>query len=82
MMLAKLENGQLKVASGKVLRYDNWVVSNPREEDFIKAGYKSVEINSLPQKEGYYQIPEYTEEDDKIVVNYRYEELHDEETVA
>lgn len=82
MMLAKLENGQLKVASGKVLRYDNWVVSNPREEDFVKARYKPVEINSIPQKEGYYQVPEYTEEDDKIVVNYRYEELHNEEIDA
>ena len=82
MMLAKLENGQLKIADGKVLRYDNWVVSNPREEDFVKVGYKPVEINSLPQKEGYYQVPEYTEEDDKIVVNYRYEELHDEEIDA
>ena len=82
MILAKLENGQLKVAMGNVLRYDNWGVSNPREEDFIKAGYKPVEINSLPQKEGYYQVPEYTEEEDKIVATYHYEEIVDEEIDA
>ena len=77
-MLAKLENGQLKVALGKILRYENWIVSNPREEDFIKAGYKPVEFNPLPEKEGYYQVPEYTEEEDKIIVNYHYEEVQEE----
>ena len=81
-MLAKLENGQLKVASGKILRYDNWIVSNPRDEDFMKAGYKPVVGERLSEKEGYYQVPEYTEEDDKIVATYHYEEIVDEEIDA
>lgn len=82
MILAKLENGQLKVAMGNVLRYDNLVVSNPREEDFVKAGYKPVEHNRLPEKEGYYQVPDYSETEDKIIVNYHYEEIPDEQETA
>jgi len=80
-MLAKLEDGQLKIAGGKVLRYDGWVVSNPREEDFIKAGYKPVEGERLEEKEGFYQVAEYTEEEDKIVATYHYEELPDEQEI-
>jgi len=80
-MLAKLEDGLLKVAWGKILRYDGWVVSNPREEDFIKAGYKPVEGERLEEKEGFYQVPEYTEEEDKIVATYHYEELPDEQEI-
>ena len=82
-MLAKLENGHLIVAGGKVLRYDGWVVSNPREEDFIKAGYKPVEGEPIEEKEGFYQVAEYTEEEDKIVATYHYEEIpNEQETVA
>lgn len=81
-MLAKLENGLLKIAGGKILRYDKWVVSNPREEDFIAAGYKPFENNRLPEKEGFYQVPEYTETEGKIVATYHYEELPDEEVMA
>ena len=80
-MLAKLENGQLKVAGGKVLRYNDWVVSNPRDEDFIKAGYKPVEGKRLKEKEGFYQVAEYTEEEDRIVATYHYEELPNDETI-
>ena len=75
-MLGKLENGHLIVARGKVLRYDNVIVANPREEDFIKAGYKLVEDGErLEEREGYYQAPVYTEEDDKIVTTYEYREM-------
>lgn len=82
-MLCKLVDGHLKIASGKILVYEDLIISNPRDEDFLNAGYKPVEDNRLPDKEGYYQVPEYTEEDDKIVINYHYEEIPDEqETIA
>lgn len=56
---------------------------NPREEDWKEAGYKPVVGERLEEKEGYYQVPEYSEEDDKIVATYHYEEIPDEqETVA
>lgn len=77
-MLCKLVDGQLKVAVGRILVHGDLIISNPREEDFINAGYKPVEDNRLEEKEGYYQAPEYTEEEDKIVINYHYEEIPEE----
>lgn len=78
-MLGKLVDGQLKIASGKILHIGDEVIVNPREEDWIRAGYKPVEFNPLPDREGYYQVPEYTEEEDKIIVNYHYEKIPEEE---
>ena len=82
-MLAKFIDGQIRFAGGKLLKHDGWITTNPREEDFIAAGYKPVVGELLEEKEGFYQVPEYTEEEDKIVINYHYEEIPDEqETVA
>lgn len=80
-MLAKFIDGQIRFAGGKLLKHDGWITTNPREEDFIEAGYKPVVGERLEEKEGFYQVPEYTEEEDKIVATYHYEEIIDEETV-
>ena len=82
-MLGKLENGNLKTAGGNKLEHDGKITVNPRDKDFIEVGYKPVEDNRLPEKDGYYQVAEYTEEEDKIVATYHYEEIVDEqETIA
>lgn len=82
-MLGKLIDGHLRIASGNVLIIDDEVIVNPREEDWKRAGYKEVKDNRLPEKEGYYQVPEYSEDDEYIYINYHYEEIpDDEETVA
>lgn len=80
-MLAKFIDGQIRFAGGKLLKHDGWITTNPREEDFIAAGYKPVVGERLEEKEGFYQVPEYTEEEDKIVVTYHYEEITDDEAV-
>ena len=77
-MLAKLENGNLIGTNDKILRYCDEITVNPKEEDFIRAGYKPVIENRLPEKEGFYQVPEYTETEDSIIANYHYEEITDE----
>ena len=79
-MLAKLINGQPVFAGGKKLEHDGIITVNPRDEDFINVGYKPVEEHRLEEKEGFYQVAEYTEEGDKIVANYHYEEMTDELT--
>ena len=76
-MLAKFIDGQIKFAGGKLLEHDGWITTNPREKDFIDAGYKPVVGERLEEKEGFYQVPEYTEEEDKIVATYHYEEIPD-----
>ena len=82
-MLGKIIDGHLKIASGNVLIIDDEVIVNPREEDWKRAGYKEVKDNRLPEKEGYYQVPEYSEDEEYIYINYHYEEIPDEqETVA
>lgn len=83
MVLAKLINGVPKYASGNILIIDDKVIVNPREEDWKEAGYKEVKNNPLPEKDGYYQVPEYTEDEEYIYINYHYEEIPDEqETIA
>ena len=78
-MLGKLINGNLKTAHGKVLVTEESITVNPREEDWVAAGYKEiVQGELLSEKEGFYQVPEYTEENDKILVTYHYEELTNE----
>lgn len=81
-MLAKFIDGQIKFAGGKVIHNGDEVIVNPREEDFIRIGYKPVVGERLEEREGYYQVPEYTEEEDKIVATYHYEEIVDEEIDA
>lgn len=82
-MLAILVDGYIKYAGGKILIIDDEVIVNPREEDWKSAGYKEVKDNPLPEKEGYYQVPEYSEDDEYIYINYHYEEIPDEqETIA
>ena len=78
-MLAKFIDGQIRFAGGKLLRHDGWITTNPREEDFISAGYKPVVGEPLEEKEGYYQVPDYSETEEKIIVNYHYEEIPDEQ---
>jgi len=78
-MLAKLINGNLHIAMGKVLTFDNEITVNPREEDFMRAGYKPVIENKLPEKEGFYQVAEYTENAENIIANYHYEEIIEDE---
>lgn len=81
-MLAILIDGHIKYAGGKILIIGDEVIVNPREEDFIRAGYKPVIDNRLPEKEGYYQVPEYSETEENIIINYHYEEIIDDpETV-
>lgn len=80
-MLAKLVDGQIKYAGGKILIIGDEVIVNPREEDWKRAGYKEVKDNHLPDKEGYYQVPEYSEDDEYIYINYHYEEIPDEQEI-
>ena len=82
-MLAILIDENIKYAGGKILIIGDEVIVNPREEDWKRAGYKEVKDNPLPDKEGYYQVPEYSEDEEYIYINYHYEEIPDEqETIA
>ena len=79
-MLGKLENGNLKYASKRTVEHDGMITVNPNDEFFLGLGYKPVIHNHLEEKEGFYQVADsYQEENDNIIVNYRYEEITEEE---
>ena len=80
-MLAILIDGHIKYAGGKILIIGDEIIVNPREEDWKRAGYKEVIDNRLPEKEGYYQVPEYSETEENIIINYHYEEIIEDETI-
>lgn len=79
-MLGKLVNGRLIVARGKYLEYDGMIITNPREEDWRKAGYKYViDGEHLQEKEGYYESPVYTDDGEVIRITYEYKEIQDDD---
>ena len=78
-MLGKLVNGQLKYAGSKI-KTEALLVLNPTNETLSMLGYKEVEHKHLKEKEGFYQVVDsYEEKSDKIIVNYKYEEIVEEE---
>lgn len=83
MILAKIvDNGILLSIGISVLRYDDRVVTNPRPEDFSAAGFKPLEMNELPDKEGFIKVPTYIDAGDKIIGSYRYKEKTEDEEVG
>ena len=68
-MYGKLEDGELKYASKVAIVNGDMIVTNPKEEDYVAAGYKLV-VDNAPQDAEKEYTPEYTEEEDKIIINY------------
>lgn len=70
------ETGDETTTYKEKIKVKEYVVANPREQDFIEAGYKEiVDGERLPDKEGFYQSPIYTDDGDKIITTYEYKEI-------
>lgn len=80
-MLAKYINkNNIKYANyKKILKYDDKQVINPRDEDFKKAGYKTLEIEEEPdlELETQYLQPYYLEQEDKIIQKWEIKEIEE-----
>lgn len=63
----------------KILEYDNKQVINPREEDFEKAGYKTLEIEGEPafNMETQYLEPYYQKQKEKIIQKWKVKEIEE-----
>ena len=61
-----------KADKAKILEYNNKQVINPKDENFIEAGYKPLEIEEEPafNIETEYLQPYYIEQEDKIIQKY------------
>ena len=59
-----------------IIKYDDVQVINPKEEDFIKAGYKELVIEEEPtyNMETEYLEPIYKEMDDKVIQSWTIKE--------
>ena len=71
-MYGKLVDGNLEYASTKAIIVDGMITTNPKDEDYRRTGYKLI-VNNPPadyDDEKEYE-PEYKEEEDKIVINYK-----------
>lgn len=64
----------------RILEYDNKQVINPRDENFIEAGYKPLEIEEEPNYniETEYIQPYYIEQEDKIIQKWEVLKLDEE----
>ena len=69
-MYGKLIDGQLKYASTIAIIVDGMVITNPRPEDYINAGYKEIIFHYPEDAEQEYE-PVYTETETQIIVDYR-----------
>lgn len=70
-----------KADKTKILEYDNKQVINPKDENFIEAGYKPLEIEEEPtfNIETEYLQPYYIEQEDKITQKWEVKEIEESE---
>lgn len=70
-----------KADKAKILEYNNKQVINPRDEDFIEAGYKPLEIEEEPNYniETEYLQRYYIEQEDKIIQKWEIKEIEESE---
>lgn len=68
-----------KADKSKILEYNNKQVINPRDEEFIEAGYKPLEIEEEPtfNIETEYLQPYYIEQEYKITQKWEVKEIEE-----
>ena len=73
MLVKFINENNIKFANRKnILMFENKQVINPRDEDFIEAGYKILEIEEEPTYniETEYLVPVYEEQENTIIQNW------------
>lgn len=80
MLVKYIDKNNVEYANNKqILKYDDKQVINPRDEDFIEAGYKPLEIEEEPafNIETEYLQPYYIEQEDKIIQKWEIKEIEE-----
>ena len=81
MLVNFINENNIKFANRKnILMFENKQVINPRDEDFIEAGYKILEIKKEPiyNPDTEYLIPIYEEQGNIIIQNWIISEYEEE----
>lgn len=82
MLVKYIDKNNIKYANYRIiLEYDNKQVINPKDENFIEAGYKPLEIEEEPNYniETEYLQPYYIEQEDKIIQKWEIKEIEESE---
>lgn len=80
MLVKYINENIVKYANyGIILEYDDKQVINPKDENFIEAGYKPLEIEEEPafNMETEYLQPYYLEQEDKIIQKWEIKEIEE-----
>ena len=81
MLVKFINENNIKFANRKnILMFEDKQVINPRDEDFIEAGYKILEIEEEPTYniETEYLVPVYEEQENIIIQNWIISEYEEE----
>lgn len=80
MLVKYINENIVKYANyGIILEYDDKQVINPKDENFIEAGYKPLEIEEEPafNMETQYLQPYYLEQEEKIIQKWEIKEIEE-----
>ena len=78
MLVKYIDENTIEIANKyTILKYNDIQVINPKDEDFIKAGYKKLVIEEEPSynQATEYLEPVYEELDDKIIQSWEIKEI-------
>ena len=81
MLVKFIDENNIKHANRRdILMFEDKQVINPRDEDFIEAGYKILEIEEEPTYniETEYLVPVYEEQENIIIQNWIISEYEEE----
>ncbi|MGM9936894.1 MAG: hypothetical protein ACI38A_06080 [Candidatus Ornithomonoglobus sp.] len=79
MQYGKLINGVFEPFTGRYIRHNGRVYSNPTEATLTQLGYKPLTEAERPEeREGYYITAVYTANDTEIIQEYKYIEMPEE----
>lgn len=80
MLVKYIDKNNVEYANNKqILKYKDKQVINPKDENFIEAGYKPLEIKEEPQYDinTQYLQPYYLEQEDKIIQKWEIKEIEE-----
>ena len=82
MLVKYIDKNNVEYANNKkILKYKDKQIINPKDDNFIEAGYKPLEIEEEPTYniEIQYLQPYYVEQENKIIQKWEIKEIKEEE---
>lgn len=79
MLVKYINENNVEYANNKkILKYKDKQIINPKEENFIEAGYKPLEIEEEPTyNESQYLQPYYIEQEEKIIQKWEIKNIEE-----